>query len=158
MHGFWTSDGGRESLRARGYRSTEVKRCQSAPDITDRDLRFWQNGPRGSTDRPIQTFCKEPTHKALYDHASRNSFGKSISWFLGELQQVFGFSDNSFLPRATLRPDESQQVFGFSDKRLPLHLPVPVARARDQAESLGAAAESAVERSIASGGTHGGLG
>lgn len=64
MHGFWTVDGNRESLRHKGFASTETKRARSANPT------FWQNGPRGSTDRPLQSFCIKPVYKPLADHPS----------------------------------------------------------------------------------------
>ncbi len=59
---YWTCDGNRESLRHRGFAGRETKRSRSANPT------FWASGPRGSTDRPIQSFCIKTIYKPMKDH------------------------------------------------------------------------------------------
>ncbi|CAD7970094.1 unnamed protein product [Amoebophrya sp. A120] len=62
MNGLWVGEGTRESLRTNGFKSFETRRSRSANPT------FWANGPRGSTDRPLASFCEKPLNRPLADH------------------------------------------------------------------------------------------
>jgi len=65
MNGLWVGEGTRESLRTRGFQSDEVKRSRSAHPT------FWKNGPRGCTDRALQSYGQQGINRPLCDHPTR---------------------------------------------------------------------------------------
>ncbi len=112
MNAFWTSAGTRESLQLKGFKSTETKRSKSA-----QPLLFWRNGPRGSTDRPLQSFCREPIYKALTDHP-----GMTLN--LTEWLKFFQILNHKEKLRSSWWCDEHRHSTIFNeDDRLSLLLP-----------------------------------